>query len=303
VRLFRFDEEVSTPVAEYGSSFRLARLIRSGSRGSAANVQVIYLPANGTIGLHRSATQQLLAVVVGQGWVSGQDGDTRSIRDGWAALWEAGEDHAAGSKDGFTAICVEGEFEVTALCVTGEIVVTDYDPEWPNWFETVRQRVWPPVSDIALRIDHVGSTSVPGQAAKPIIDMDIVVASQDRVRPVIDRLAVIGYEWRGDLGVPGREAFQAVHDERLPPHHLYLVVENSKAQLDHWLLRELLRQDSRAREQYGALKRHNVELANRDMDVYVAAKAQFVAELLARARAERGLPAEAYWQPHIDEEC
>jgi GrpB-like predicted nucleotidyltransferase (UPF0157 family) len=156
------------------------------------------------------------------------------------------------------------------------------------------------VSDIALRIDHVGSTSVPGLAAKPIIDMDIVVASPDRVRPVIDRLARIGYEWRGDLGVPGRESFQPVRDQGMPPHHLYLVVENNKAHLDHWLLRDLLRQDAAARHQYAALKRRNVELANSDMDVYVAAKAQFVAGLLTRARAERGLPAETYWEPGVE---
>jgi GrpB-like predicted nucleotidyltransferase (UPF0157 family) len=178
--------------------------------------------------------------------------------------------------------------------------VMDYDPRWPDWFETVRGRIWPAVSDIALRIDHVGSTSVPGMVAKPIIDMDIVVRSPAQVRPVIDRVARIGYEWRGDLGVPGREAFESGRDEGLPAHHLYLVVENSKAHLDHWLLRDLLRQDAGAREQYAALKRRNVELANGDMDVYVAAKAQFVAGLLTRARAEWGLPAETYWNPDTD---
>jgi GrpB-like predicted nucleotidyltransferase (UPF0157 family) len=153
------------------------------------------------------------------------------------------------------------------------------------------------IQDVALRIDHVGSTSVPGLAAKSIIDMDIVVASENEVHPVIERLARAGYQWRGDLGVAGREAFGLETDEGLPPHHLYLVVENSRAHLDHWLLRDLLWADGEARERYAALKRQNVKLAAGDIDVYVAAKAALVAELLARARVERGLPSVEYWKP------
>jgi GrpB-like predicted nucleotidyltransferase (UPF0157 family) len=181
--------------------------------------------------------------------------------------------------------------------VTNEIVVSDYDPQWPDWFETVRGHVWPAVQEIALRIDHVGSTSVPGLAAKPIIDMDIVVAAEVDVRTVIDRLATNSYQWRGDLGVPGRQAFEPTVDEGLPRHHLYLVVENSKAHLDHWLLRDLLREDADARQNYAALKRRNVELAQNDIEVYVAAKAALVAGLLTRARAERGLPPATYCEP------
>jgi GrpB-like predicted nucleotidyltransferase (UPF0157 family) len=127
-----------------------------------------------------------------------------------------------------------------------------------------------------------------------------VVASSDDIQPVIDRLAAIGYRWRGDLGVVGREAFTLVVDEALPSHHLYLVVENNRAHLDHWLLRDLLRHDADARERYAAVKRRSVELVDNDMDVYVAAKAAVVAELLTRARADRGLPAETYWQPDLD---
>ena len=127
--------------------------------------------------------------------------------------------------------------------------------------------------------------------------MDIVVASEDLVRPAIERLAAIGYRWRGDLGVVGRQAFSRPTGTDLPMHHLYLVVEDNKAHLDHWLLRDLLRSDAEARERYAELKRRNVSLAEGDMDVYVAAKAALVAELLTRARAERGLPPASYWLP------
>jgi GrpB-like predicted nucleotidyltransferase (UPF0157 family) len=191
------------------------------------------------------------------------------------------------------------------------LVVVDYDPAWPQWFEAVHDRVWPAVCDLAVRIDHVGSTSVPGLAAKPIVDMDIVVATEDLVPLAIERLAGVGYTWIGDLGVEGRQAFRATDagpdadfdDARgpddLPQHHLYLVVEDNKAHLDHWLLRDLLRTDADARQRYADLKRRNAVLANGDIDVYVALKAAFVAELLTRARAERGLPPATYWDPEL----
>lgn len=184
--------------------------------------------------------------------------------------------------------------------MTGEIVVTDYDPDWPSWFETIRRNLWPVVDGIAIRIDHVGSTAVTGLAAKPIIDLDVVVASSDEVAPVIERLALIGCRWRGDLGVAGREAFGPLPMEGLPAHHLYLVVENNRAHVDHWLLRDFLRHDPEARARYAALKRRNAELAKGDIDFYVAAKAGLVAELLTRARALKGLPPETYWDP-LDE--
>ena len=155
-------------------------------------------------------------------------------------------------------------------------------------------------SDPALghdaRIDHVGSTAVPGLAAKPIIDLDVVVRSEDSVRTVIGQLESIGYRWRGDLGVAGREAFAPPPGSGLPPHHLYVVVEDNRAHQDHWLLRDLLRADPASREGYAALKRANAQSTHRDMDVYVAAKAGFVADLLTRARVERGLPPVEYWR-------
>ena len=124
-----------------------------------------------------------------------------------------------------------------------------------------------------------------------------MVASDDDIRPVISRLREIGYTWRGNLGLEGREAFFAARDSALPAHHLYLVVENNRAHMDHWLLRDLLRHDTVARERYAQLKRRNAELADGDIDVYLAAKAQLVRELLTRARAERGLPAATYSEP------
>ncbi len=294
MKIFRFDPEVSVPIGHVDSVFRIGRLTTDDVRG---RVQIMHLPPGGLVGRHPTTCRQLFAVVSGFGWVSGADGDRRTIRTGQAAVWEAGEEHAADSDGGLTAVCVEGTFEMDAVAVTKDISVVDYDPQWPEWFDRIHEHVWPAVAHQAERIDHVGSTSVPDLAAKPIIDLDIVVADDSKVRPVIDALKPLGYRWVGDLGVEGREAFKGPDGSGLPAHHLYLLVEGSKAHLDHVLLRDLLRDDPDARRRYAELKRANVALAQGDMDVYVAAKAAFVTELLTRARAERGLEPSTYWVP------
>jgi GrpB-like predicted nucleotidyltransferase (UPF0157 family) len=296
VKIFRFDAEVSRPIDGFGSDFRLGRLVQT---GAGAVVQVMHLAAGGLVGRHPAVGQQLFAIVSGAGWVSGGDGRRRKLGVGYAALWDVGEEHSAGSDGGMIALCIEGDFRIAAYAVTKEIVVEDYNPEWPTWFEQIRSRIWPAVSGLAVRMDHVGSTSVPGLAAKPIIDIDIVLANEEALPLLIEALASIGYRWEGDLGVVGRQAFRPSDPRQDPRHHLYAVVENNRAHLDHVLLRDLLRADDVARERYGRLKRANAEASEGDMDYYVAAKAELVSEFLTRARAERGLPPVTYWRPEV----
>ena len=133
------------------------------------------------------------------------------------------------------------------------IVVCDYDPAWPVTFETLRTRVAAAMGDLALAIEHVGSTSVPGLAAKPVVDMTIVVSTASVMGALIDRLAAIGYRHRGDLGVPGREAFD--RPEGTPDHHLYACVAGNDGLRNHLALRDHLRGNPSAARAYGSLKR------------------------------------------------
>ncbi|MEV0253559.1 GrpB family protein [Streptomyces sp. NPDC050732] len=118
--------------------------------------------------------------------------------------------------------------------MTDRIVVSAYEPQWSERFEDRRQWLAPHVADLAVSIEHIGSTAVPGCAAKPIIDLDIVVPEEAAMLVLISRLAGQGYQHEGDLGIQGREAFRA------PPaafeHHLYGVVAGTKPHLDHVLL-------------------------------------------------------------------
>jgi GrpB-like predicted nucleotidyltransferase (UPF0157 family) len=120
------------------------------------------------------------------------------------------------------------------------VVVVDADPEWPNRFREIVKYLAPFVESKVVRIEHVGSTSVPGLAAKPIVDVDVVVAHESRVPEVLSLIESAGYRWVGDWDVAGREAFTAPATPHLPEHHLYLVVENNRAHADHWLFRDEL---------------------------------------------------------------
>ncbi|HEY1572664.1 MAG TPA: GNAT family N-acetyltransferase [Pseudonocardiaceae bacterium] len=162
--------------------------------------------------------------------------------------------------------------------------VVDYDPTWPAVFEHLRRPIASAVGDLALTVEHVGSTSVPGLAAKPIIDMDVVAREPADVPELIARLAPLGYRHTGDQGIPGREAFQEPAGP--PPHHLYVVVAGNAPHNDHVLFRDYLRRHPHAVAGYTARKRELADLLAVDRAAYVDAKADVVTDILRRARAE-----------------
>src|SRR5262245_7899068 len=129
------------------------------------------------------------------------------------------------------------------------IVVVEYDPNWPAVFEQLRLGIWPAISDLATSIEHVGSTSVAGLAAKPIIDITVVVPTAADVPLAINRLSALGYVHQGNLGVEGREAFQAPCS--MPRHHLYLCPSDSLALRNHLVLRDHLRTHPEVAIRYG----------------------------------------------------
>jgi len=158
------------------------------------------------------------------------------------------------------------------------ITVVDYDPAWPARFERLRDRIWPVVADVAVAIDHVGSTSVPGLAAKPVIDLDVVLRSGGDVATAVERLAALGYAHLGDLGIAGREAFAP--PPGAPDHHLYVCPPDSPALANHLALRDHLRAHPERAAEYGALKRRLARAFAHDVDGYVAGKTEFIVGVL-----------------------
>jgi GrpB-like predicted nucleotidyltransferase (UPF0157 family) len=157
------------------------------------------------------------------------------------------------------------------------IEVVPYDPAWPARFERVRAMLAPALGEVAVAIEHVGSTSVPGLAAKPIIDIDVVVASSDDVPEAIARLGTLGYRHLGDLGIAGREAFR--RPDGLPSHNLYVCPAGIESLRNHLTVRDHLRSHPESREAYGALK---LRLATEvdSIDDYVERKSAFLLGIL-----------------------
>jgi GrpB-like predicted nucleotidyltransferase (UPF0157 family) len=129
-----------------------------------------------------------------------------------------------------------------------------------------------------MGLEHVGSTSVPGLRAKPIVDACIVVASRRDIPHVVKALAKVGYAHRGDLGVPDREVFGP--PAALPKHHLYASHRGSLSLKNQLGLRDYLRVQPEAAREYGDLKEHLARTFPEDIDSYIAGKTEFILGIL-----------------------
>jgi GrpB-like predicted nucleotidyltransferase (UPF0157 family) len=163
------------------------------------------------------------------------------------------------------------------------VTVQNYDPEWPLTFESLYLSISGALSDILVSVEHVGSTAVRGLAAKPVIDIDVVVAETD-VAVGISRLATLGYVHLGDLGIPQREAF--AQPPGSPRHNLYLCPTGSQALANHIAVRDYLRGNDAAAHEYGELKKQLTTTFRTDIDGYVEAKTSFLLGVLS----ELGFP-------------
>lgn len=172
------------------------------------------------------------------------------------------------------------------------IDLVPYDPKWPTQFEELRRALAEPLGEVAARIEHVGSTSVAGLRAKPILDIDIVLRSPADLEETIARLAVLGYQYEGDLGIAGRESFKGLdrHVPRdrsaraWPTHNLYVCAPESDTLKRHLAFRDALRASSEDVARYERLKDELALKYRNDREGYVEGKTEFVNEVLARVK-------------------
>jgi len=169
--------------------------------------------------------------------------------------------------------------------MTAPIIIEEYDPRWSEQYEQLRSRIAAALGPIAVAIEHVGSTAISGLAAKAIIDVDVILRSAADLPEAIVRLATLGYQHRGDLGVPGREAFRASCNEF--PHHLYVHPPESREYLRHITFRDYLRTHPEDARTYERLKRILAIQHREDRESYNEAKSEFVEAILRRAEEVR----------------
>lgn len=157
-----------------------------------------------------------------------------------------------------------------------KIVIVDYDSAWPGRFDTESDRIRRVLGTAALRIEHVGSTAVPGLAAKPIIDILVTVEDPDDEGTTVPAMASVGYELR--VREPGHRLFRT----RERDVHVHVWGESDPEVARYLGFRDWLRKASEDREAYETLKR---ELASRewgDMNEYADAKTDFIEAILAK---------------------
>ena len=159
------------------------------------------------------------------------------------------------------------------------IDISPYNPDWPRQFTELRARLSPCLGDVASAIEHIGSTAVPGLAAKPIIDIDVVIPQYAKVITIIGRLARLGYVHQGNLGIENREVFNAPPDS--PPHHVYVCRRGSVALRNHLTFRDHLRRFPADLAAYAALK-ETLATTSADAERYTNGKTDFVLSILSK---------------------
>lgn len=165
------------------------------------------------------------------------------------------------------------------------VVVVPYDPAWPDWFAQVAAFVAPALVGTGGTIAHVGSTAVPGLAAKPVIDIDVIV-DRPRFPHARARLEEIGYLHQGDQGITDREAFKLTDPrakQALPPHHLYVCMSDAAELRRHLLFRDYLRAHAADAQAYARLKCRLADRFRDDRDGYTEAKGPFIRQVMRNA--------------------
>ena len=162
------------------------------------------------------------------------------------------------------------------------ITVLDYDAKWPQQYESERARLAEILKENGLAIYHIGSTAVPGLAAKPIIDIMAVVRNLEQVDAVAEKFLAIGYEYLGEFGIAGRRYLRKGGDERTHQVHIFQA-EDWRNISRHLAFRDYMRTHEAACNDYANLKKNLAQQFPYDIDGYCDGKESFVREPEERA--------------------
>lgn len=162
------------------------------------------------------------------------------------------------------------------------IIIVDYNVNWSIQYEQEKTQILNVLGDTVVDIQHIGSTSVPGLAAKPVIDILLGLAQIPPQPTQISSLEVLGYLYCGEFGIPQRHYFR----RGMPrTHQIHAVLVESEFWKTHILFRDFLRTHSEAAQQYEAEKRKLAQKFRNHRDRYTDSKAPLIEQLLIQAKA------------------
>jgi GrpB-like predicted nucleotidyltransferase (UPF0157 family) len=162
----------------------------------------------------------------------------------------------------------------------GLVTCVSYDPIWESEFKRVETYLFDLLKDNIIAIEHIGSTSVIGCSAKPILDIDLVIENQTDFDSVKMILESVGYAHRGDQGIEGREVFKRMFEDDFMAYHLYCCQKNSLELLRHLSLKTYLGEHPNVRDEYGLLKMRLAEEFPEQILDYMDGKDDFVKQML-----------------------
>ncbi len=154
------------------------------------------------------------------------------------------------------------------------MTVVDYDPRWSERAEAEIAMLRGVLGDAVVRAHHIGSTAVPGLAAKPVIDLLLEVRAQSPLDALDDAMRSIGYVPRGEFGIPGRRYYPKGGNART--YHVHAFVTGDLHVLEHLAFRDYLRSHPDVAAEYARVKRQAAARCRHDADGYVAFKHGFV---------------------------
>ena len=165
---------------------------------------------------------------------------------------------------------------------TKKVIVVPYDKAWKSAFEEIKKEIEGVIGDLIIGIEHVGSTSVEGLSANPIIDIDVVIKDYSVFATVVQKLETIGYIHEGDLGIKDREAFKYSNKPHLQKHHLYVCPQYSEELHRHVTFRDYLKNNREAVQKYSLVKETAAILFPNEIEKYIDYKTPCIEELYMR---------------------
>lgn len=163
-----------------------------------------------------------------------------------------------------------------------KVIVVPYNEKWKQEFEQIKSALLCVLDNYVEAIEHVGSTSIEGLAAKPIIDIDVIIKDYNSFEIVKEKMFQIGYLYEGDLGIKDRHAFK--YDEKLclMKHHVYICPEYSEELKRHIAFRDYLRAHPEDRDWYGSVKMLAAKRYPEDINRYMIAKSSCAVAIIKK---------------------
>ncbi len=161
-----------------------------------------------------------------------------------------------------------------------QIVLVEHDPRWLSAAEEECGRIASACGTLVLRVEHIGSTSVPGLIAKPVLDLMPLVRTFGDGFACVEPMRAMGYWYAGEFGIEGRHLFVKGSPRT---HHVHMLVERSREAIRHLAVREVLRTSPELAARYAALKGELAARFGDDRDGYASAKSAFMREVFDRA--------------------